>query len=129
MAQKIKGRFTRDVRIIARIFNTVARVDKLQQKVLHDIVALDRHYRNKIAAHKAHTTMAKKSKTPSAETLQMMLELVDVKDIPLALIKTWSVKERDEVARWAAAIHLAAGDHNIKIPDIPDVVKHARGIA
>jgi hypothetical protein len=47
-----------------------------------------------------------------------LLLLADVK-VPLWAVKKWSGRELDQAEKWAAAVHLAASDHRIEIPECP----------
>jgi hypothetical protein len=48
-----------DVKNAAALAGIVRRMERLHKQIIKDIAAMDKHYRNRIAAHKAHTTMAK----------------------------------------------------------------------
>ena len=65
--------------------------------------------------------------TPSAEMIRMLLELIDVKDVPLAVIEGWTAGQRLEVVDYASCVQLRAGDHDdIEVPPIPEVLSSYR---
>lgn len=60
----------------------------------------------------------------SIQALVTLLRLV-VHEGPLITrtdIKNWSARERDEVARWASMVHLAASDNDVTVPPKPKVL-------
>ena len=62
--------------------------------------------------------------TPNAEMVRMLLELIDVENVPLAVIEGWTAGQRLEVVDYASCVQLRAGDHDdIEVPPIPDVLK------
>jgi len=51
---------TKGERITARIVRKLTRIDALRMEIIRDVMALNIHSKNRIAAHKAHLTMAKR---------------------------------------------------------------------
>lgn len=51
----------KDEQITKRIARKLVRIADLQDEIFQDVLALSRHSKNRIAAHKAHVTMAKKA--------------------------------------------------------------------
>ena len=62
-----------------------------------------------------------------AQALHMMLESIDVKDVPLSAIEGWTEKEIDQVIVWAGAIILAASDNHVSVPPVPEALKNYGG--
>lgn len=64
---------------------------------------------------------------PSPRVVHTLLLLVqDEFPAPMPWLKdiiSWSDETRDQVARWASAVHLAASDNDVPIPDMPAVLK------
>lgn len=54
----------------------------------------------------------------SAEALETYLLLVDV-TMPLKLLKSWAQEWLNTASAWATALHLAANDNDVTVPDCP----------
>jgi hypothetical protein len=58
------------------------------------------------------------------EQLQTILLLVGV-ELPLVVLQTWTVEQREQVEEWAIATHLSASDHDdIPVPERPGWLVH-----
>lgn len=60
------------------------------------------------------------------ESLKDLLLMVGV-DVPVEIIGTWTMEQRDRAETWAAKYFLAANDNVIRIPQRPDFLPAPSG--
>lgn len=74
----------------------------------------------------------RQARAPEPTVVHTLLMLVQA-ELPagmpeLEVVEQWSPDEREEVARWAATLHLQASDHgDLVLPEVPEVLTGGPG--
>jgi hypothetical protein len=56
------------------------------------------------------------------QALQDILSLVS-REVPMPVLQAWSAEQRQQAEKWAGAVHLAASDNPVRVPEEPGHVR------
>ncbi len=105
-----------------------ARLEEVLPEIYAQVgaIAVDQNFNVEVGfyGHDDHNEFGETAPIPDAETLRLMLMLIDIEELPLATIESWTQAQRAEIADYIGAVHMKASDNDdIEVPPVPELLK------